>query len=504
MPGRNGADDLARSLVKTAAKYDFKIGMNFIENCHFDWYPGGVDKTCDTREKLAEALKKTHQYLLDTYYSLDTALLVDGHPLLLLFCGTTPAELAACKAHPYRLPAGAKDYWYVRRAGIGPKMGHTRHAYRRYAHVLAGSYGWVVGRYRLSGKEMPKDLDAFDYYIDSDDMVAYQKQVAAMNDEYVRRGHYRIRMNSVCPGFDNRGCAGWGKSLWLMPREGGATHRKQWEVIVANRDRIDAVLAVTWNDYTEATCIEPTVEHGFQDVEMIARYGAAFKGVKADLAGIRLPARLFRLRKRAQFLARTGFDVRRLEAGLDQAARHISKGSYPRAESILLAGEKAVARMDEQVTSERLVAAVGGPVVSVASGPEPADGVYDTSARGLCLRFAEPAAGKLRTHNFDGFLEFEYLDEGTDYFVVTTSPARPDRKGPWHVYGRFSRVCRIRKDHTGKWVKARVKLYKVNCGFRHDAAHGSDFVFAGKAKVRNVSFCFDVFHRRLGGDRAGR
>ncbi|HET6430493.1 MAG TPA: hypothetical protein VFJ30_18930, partial [Phycisphaerae bacterium] len=386
IPGRNGADDLARSLRKTAAKYDFKIGINFIENSHFDWYPGGVDPTCDTREKLAEALKKSHQYLLDTYYSRDTALLVDGHALLLLFCGTTPQELAACKVHPYNLPPSVKDYWYVRRAGIGPNENATRYAYRQFAHLLAGSYAWVVGRYRLSGKELPKDLTDFDCYIDSDDMVAYQKQAAAMNDEYVTRGQYQIRMSSVCPGFDNRGCAGWGRELWQMPREGGATHRRQWEVIVANRDRIDAVLAVTWNDYTEATCVEPTVEHGFGDVEMIARYGAAFKGVQPDLAGIRLPERLFRLRKKAQFLARTGLDVARLTAGLDQAGLHVSRGEYPRAEAVLVAAERAVATMDKQVTTAHFAASVPGPQVAVAFSAAPADpagGVYDTSVKGL-------------------------------------------------------------------------------------------------------------------------
>ena len=56
---------------------------------------------------------------------------------------------------------------------------------------------------------------------------------------------------------------------------------------------------VTWNDYGEGTMIEPTHEFGYKFLEVIQQarrkeLGDSFKFTPADL---RLPARLYKLRK---------------------------------------------------------------------------------------------------------------------------------------------------------------------------------------------------------------
>ena len=494
LPGNYGWEHTLRSLLKTAEKLDFKIGIDFIASSHFDWYQG-LDPEADTRAKKAEAIKKSLQYALDHFYSQPAALVVDGHAILFLFGGTNPTEHAAIRAHPYRYPPGVKDFWHVQRASIGWKPAHSHNGYRRWADSIDGCFGWLMLPHRLSGKPFPPGVkETFDYYIDSDDMVIYQNTVTKMNDLYYRKGKHKIRVSAATPGFDNRGCAGWNRTLALIPREQGRTYRRQWEPIARDRDKIDAVFCVTWNDYTEATTVEPTVEFGFDDMEVTQKYAAEFKGIESDPSGIRLPARLFKLRKKCHFLSRTRIDPTVIVVVLDKASQAISAGRYAEGARHLEVAEQRAAAMARPITSEKVSLTFPGPKITAMAGPKPVDGAYQLAKpSGLALRFDEPVAARLRESNFDGYLTFEYLDEGTGTFTVRCSPARPNVKGPRHVAKLFSEVCRIRKDGTGKWVRAKVKVFKVNARFDHKAPKRSDIVFFGDATVRNIALDFEVF-----------
>ncbi|MHC4717979.1 MAG: glycoside hydrolase family 71/99 protein [Planctomycetota bacterium] len=496
LPGNYGWEHAMRSLLKMAERYDFKLGIDFIAESHFEWYQN-VDPAADTRRKKAEAIKKSLQYALDQFYHSPAALVVEGHPVIFLFGGTKPEEFRWIRRHPYRVPEGMKRPWFIRRATIGIHRGHMEWTYNRWAPLVDGTFGWILGPYRLSGKPIPPEMLAtYDYYLDSDDMDLYARGVVEMNQKHFETGEFSMRVGSACPGFDNRGCAGWERTLWMLEREQGRTYERQWAVNVANRDKVDAVFCVTWNDYTEATTVEPTAEHGFTDMEITQKYAAAFKGIPSDPSGIRLPARLFALRKRARFLNHTGFDTDAVMSRLDRVGVAVNERRYVKAAAGLDEAEKMTADMDRQVRSEKVAVSVPGEKVKATAGPERDEGVWELARRDrLCLRFDESVARVLRERNFDGYLTFEFFDEGKNIFDVVTSPARPDGKGPRHVARLFSEVCRIRKDDTGVWRKARVKLFKVNCGFGHDAANGSDFVFGPNVKVRNIAFAFDVFSR---------
>ncbi|HET6430492.1 MAG TPA: hypothetical protein VFJ30_18925 [Phycisphaerae bacterium] len=496
LPGNFGWEHALRSLLKMAERYDFRLGIDFIAESHFDWYQS-VDPAADTRQKKAEAIKKSLQYALDNFYTSKAALVVEGHPVIFLFGGTEPEEFRWIRHHDYRTPPGQKRPWFIRRATIGPDDRHQAWSYGRWAPHIDGTFGWILGPYRLSGKPIPPEMLAtYDYYLDSDDMAIYVQRLEQMNQKHFDTGEFSMRISSACPGFDNRGCAGWERTLWLLEREQGRTYERQWAFNAAHRDTIDAVFCVTWNDYTEATTVEPTVEHGFTDMEITQKYAAAFKGVASDPSGIRLPAKLFALRKRARFLSRTGFDTAAVMSKLDEAGMAINNRQYPAAEANLSFAQQVANAMDQQVRREKLAIGVPGETVKVTAGPEAKEGAWELTPRdALCLRFEESAAKPLRDNNFDGFLTFEFLDDGQGVFEVLASPARPDVEGPRHVANLYSEVCRIRKDDTGKWRPARVKLFKVNCGFGHQAANQSDFVFRGDLKVRHIAFTFDVFSR---------
>jgi hypothetical protein len=229
-------------------------------------------------------------------------------------------------------------------------------------------------------------------------------------------------------------------------------------------------------------------------MEITQKHAAAFKGIPSDPAGVRLPARLFKLRKRIEFLTRTGLAGTPLDKRCDAIAQLISKGKYAPAAEALTEVESTVKDMDAKITSETIAVAFPSRTVKASAGRTGRDGIFPvTRVDKLCLRFDESIAAKLRKHNFDGFLEFEYLNIGKAAFEVVTSPARPDVKGPRHYANLYSEVCRIKKDATRKWVPAKVKVFKVNTAFDHGAANKSDFVFQGNVRVRNIRFTFEVF-----------
>jgi len=86
-------DETLRSLMKTAARYDFKVGVDWIEGCHFDWIPHHRPD-CDTREEQLVAYRESVEYLLRDVYAAETGILADGHPLVFLFDGAAH-EIAA-------------------------------------------------------------------------------------------------------------------------------------------------------------------------------------------------------------------------------------------------------------------------------------------------------------------------------------------------------------------------------------------------------------------------
>jgi uncharacterized protein (TIGR03437 family) len=78
---------------------------------------------------------------------------------------------------------------------------------------------------------------------------------------------------SVRPGYDDKKIRSPGL---LTPRENGAYYRRSWEAALANNP--DAVLITSWNEWPEATNIEPTVEFGYQYAELTLTYSMLLRG----------------------------------------------------------------------------------------------------------------------------------------------------------------------------------------------------------------------------------
>ncbi len=79
-------------------------------------------------------------------------------------------------------------------------------------------------------------------------------------------------IGTVTPGFDDRGTQGWGSSPRIEYHLGVETLERYTNK--ADQTDCDTVQIVTWNDFAEGTCIEPTFEYGNLFLEYIGAWHA--------------------------------------------------------------------------------------------------------------------------------------------------------------------------------------------------------------------------------------
>jgi hypothetical protein len=136
-------------------------------------------------------------------------------------------------------------------------------------------------------------------------------------------------VGSAFPGFhDIYAEAGVRSSYGYLDAQDGETLRSTFAAALANN--ADLIQLVTWNDYGEGTMIEPTVETGYQYLEIVGETRESLDPATFtfDADALRLPLRLYALRK-----ANAGDDA--IQARLDDAFAAIIAGDVATAESIL-------------------------------------------------------------------------------------------------------------------------------------------------------------------------
>jgi hypothetical protein len=105
-----------------------------------------------------------------------------------------------------------------------------------------------------------------------------------------------VVLGTAFPGFDDfYGTNGVDKD-GIIPRTYGSTTTLSTTLALdtKNNSILDGIQIATWNDYSEGTIIEPTVEEGFQSLDTIQR----FTGVPYTEADLQQVYRFFTLRKK--------------------------------------------------------------------------------------------------------------------------------------------------------------------------------------------------------------
>lgn len=530
-PGHQSDREL-QLLLEVAKKHSFEIGITWCDAWHFyDWieqfYPD-----IRNREDKVEQFKRSLQYLLDTVYASEAGAVYNGHPIIFLFGGgPTAEEFAEIIAADYRLAPGLKKPLFFGRAPIigrleagtsteGMSLENDRpgiHTMLRHdglyetvmyafdenewfrerpavegGDLLDGCFGWIPTRVRPGhGSDYPH----WDRYATKEDAIAYLEKLNEANDE--RKHRFKLKISSVNPEMDNRGCASWDKhDLSHVPREQGAVYEAMWQYNCAHRDEIDIVFVVTWNDFTEMTQIEPTIEDGAREIVTTAQYASLFKEIPIDPSGIDLPLELFQLRKMLAFCQsvsrkREMVEVREV---LDTATSFMGEMRYKEAAAELKRARQLLQKVKSKIACKKLSLNLGSKDLHmirehVCVKQDQDDGVVYDISRGLAFALHDDLAEYLREAYYEGYVHFEYWDDMYQSFKLNTDTARPTPP-----FGDYSVVFEMKKDDTRRWVSATTKLYKVNCALTQGLPGGADFEFIGHGKLRKIRFEFDVYY----------
>jgi hypothetical protein len=120
--------------------------------------------------------------------------------------------------------------------------------------------------------------------------------------------NFAFLSGAALPGFDNRGCGGWGSdgAIGITSSRNGDKLRATFEDVSKHNAKF--IQIATWNDLNEGGTIEPVrtvVLHqnspaegyGYRELETVAEYAGKLKGVTFDKNALRLPTQIYFARK---------------------------------------------------------------------------------------------------------------------------------------------------------------------------------------------------------------
>ncbi|SMD32773.1 Glycosyl hydrolase family 99 [Reichenbachiella faecimaris] len=203
----------------------------------------GMEFAVVMEDRFAESKEDTKinvTYLNSNYYNHKQYIEFDNRPLTLLFgpitfqASTTWTEiLGASSANELFLPL-----WY----NTG-KVGEEN---------AAGEYAWV-----------------------------YRDGVSGLTNFYNSTTALEIRGGGAYPGFNDYYVeGGWGDQIGWELEVSAQTLEETLDLATQNSDKLDFLQLITWNDFGEGTCIEPTLEFEFQFLEKIQKYTGVAYGVE--------------------------------------------------------------------------------------------------------------------------------------------------------------------------------------------------------------------------------
>jgi hypothetical protein len=316
------------AMKKAAEKLDFKVLICWEDRSMFP----PISKGVSTRAEAVESGKQMVRYLAKEWFSSPAYLKIDGRPVMTDFAygqaGNTLNEPWLSAAEWNQVLQAAQPL---------PLLIHDWH--RHFKAPEFRGYGSVVPW-------------GDTYHGDADRADAFWAQAEAA----VGRHDNLFLSGAVLPGFDNRGCGGWGTdgAIGMTDRRDGKKFRATWEDVM--RHPVKFVQIATWNDLNEGGTIEPVREvvlhpdipaqgYGYRELETVAEYAGKLKGIKLDHRALRVPEKLYQARKLVEQMCANklamppGASAASLTQKLDQARAALLAGDIAAAQSNLAAIE---------------------------------------------------------------------------------------------------------------------------------------------------------------------
>ena len=117
----------------------------------------------------------------------------------------------------------------------------------------------------------------------------------SFGDNFVEKGKLKFYIGSVCPGFDDRGTWGWNSK----PRFEAYLGLENFDHYLKEFDasKCNIIQVVTWNDFSEGTMVEPTVQFGNLYLNRLGEWSAKRNNRKFAKIHTLLPYKWFYLAK---------------------------------------------------------------------------------------------------------------------------------------------------------------------------------------------------------------
>jgi len=299
--------DAIRNYVAAMRRYDLKGALVFEDKCHWIW-----NRRIKTRP---EAVAAAHADM-DAWMKLlkPIQFMIGERPLVLTFSyGHKVEGKGESRLSPEELRTWLKQFEADKR----PVMA-TQWFKPQYKGVIQGWYDWTL---------MKRDSSKPPYrsWADLATVKTLYTERRARKLRFMRKGLLGLHMTCVYPGFDDRGCWGWGDGPRLAKRGKGELYEWTWKQVVA--EDIPLVQIATWNDWFEGTIIEPAVEFGTQYMDMTRAGSAKLKKTTPATADLSLPVWIYKLRKTAKDAG--------TQKALDRAADLIRNGRPSEAETLV-------------------------------------------------------------------------------------------------------------------------------------------------------------------------
>ncbi|MBO5280946.1 MAG: DNRLRE domain-containing protein, partial [Clostridia bacterium] len=163
-------------------------------------------------------------------------------------------------------------------------------------------------------------------YITAEESIANHAPHIERANRLLADGTISYYAEGLCPGFDDIAVWGWGTGPRKDERgENGEVYTYKWQSAVSNN--FPMVTIPTWDDWGEATTIEPTLEYGTDCLETTRKYAAEYKGIAANTASLELPGWIYKIRKSTKDTA--------ILAKMNEASELIAEGKFAEAEVLV-------------------------------------------------------------------------------------------------------------------------------------------------------------------------
>jgi Abnormal spindle-like microcephaly-assoc'd, ASPM-SPD-2-Hydin len=246
------------------ADYGLQGVICYEDKTHWLWDPSATTR--------AIALQRTYEDMnnwLDLFINSGTQYNVTGtRPLFLLFSYETDT---GSKGISCLLPSEITTWLNTFSSENKPVMMRQWFKNPDHVGVLNGQYGWPI----LYSSVPPEWSPPYVAYCDMDGNNDTLNNQRSFGQYLLENSLADFHMPGVWPGFDDYAVWGWGGGPRLMPRYDGQLYQSTWDWAI--EDDLPVIQIATWNDWFEATIIEPAVEFGNLYLEITLENTREFK-----------------------------------------------------------------------------------------------------------------------------------------------------------------------------------------------------------------------------------